>query len=715
MTSATHRIAATAKSTGPSSRVDVENGASGVAARDVMSALGRHKLLVFGLPLLLMAGALAYSFVSKPGYTSTAQVFVDPRDRTLPRETPVSNLPGDGILLVESQLKLITSDEVLSRVAQKLNLKDDPAFSKPSGLLSPLRALLGMKSDTDPALATLRTLRLNTSAKRMDRSFVLDVSATAQTPEKAVLIANSVAETYLESLADAEAGFNKKTSDAINARLEDLRQAVQKSENEVEAFRSANGLVGARTKMVTEQQLDEVNTQLTAAKTKMADARSKVQQLDQVRQAGGNLSALPEAVQSATIAQLRAQSATVTRDEALLSEQYGPSHPALIAAKAQRRDIEAAINAELARIGQSARNEAARAQSNVQSLQANFDALKAQQVTNDKAMVPLRELERKAEANRGIYEAFLAKAKAAQESQGLDTNNARLISRATPPEQKSWPPTGILVGAGLFGGLALGIALALLRDVMSRPPMGAAAQGISAADENVPNQNLAEEVGFTVPRQPVHFEEGSATVQLAHAPSMAMSASAHLTELTQHVLASPPGHVSALVRMGEAAPHEMAVALAEQVHARGKVVLLIDADGFERGITTRFGFEDRPGLQDVINGDVSIYDAARYHRASQLNIVPAGSFDTRVSHGEAGEILVQAIGAARDFDAVIIDAGHIDSLHDYALLAMADETLLIAPEAAFGDSAITKALQRLEQGGVKARAIFVGTDQSVAA
>ena len=167
--------------------------------------------------------------------------------------------------------------------------------------------------------------------------------------------------------------------------------------------------------------------------------------------------------------------------------------------------------------------------------------------------------------------------------------------------------------------------------------------------------------------------------------------------------------------MGEAAPHEMAVALAEQVHARGKVVLLIDADGFERGITTHFGFEDRPGLQDVINGEVSIYDAARYHRASQLNIVPAGSFDTRVSHGEAGEILVQAIGAARDFDAVIIDAGHIDSLHDYALLAMADETLLVAPEAAFGDSAIAKALQRLEQGGVKARAIYVGADQSVAA
>ncbi len=714
MTSATHRNAVTERSAGPGSEVDVERATSGVAARDVMSALGRQKILVFGLPLVLMAGALAYSIVSKPGYTSTAQVFVDPRDRTLPRETPVSNLPGDGILLVESQLKLITSDEVLSRVAQKLNLKDDPAFSKPGGLLTPFRALLGIKSDIDAALATLRTLRLNTSAKRMDRSFVIDVSASAQSPEKAVQIANSVAETYLESLADAEAGFNKKTSDAINARLEDLRQAVQKSENEVEAFRSANGLVGARTKMVTEQQLDEVNTQLTAAKTKMADARSKVQQLDQVRQAGGNLSALPEAVQSATIAQLRAQSALVTRDEALLSEQYGPSHPALIAAKAQRRDIEAAINAELARIGQSARNEAARTQSNVQSLQANFDSLKAQQVTNDKAMVPLRELERKSEANRGIYEAFLAKAKAAQESQGLDTNNARLISRATPPEQKSWPPTGMLMGAALFGGLALGIALGLLREAMSRAPAGAAAQSTPVTGENLPNQNLAENVGFTAPRQPIYFDDGSATAQLAHAPS-AMSVSAHLAELTQQVLASPPGHVSALVRMGEAAPHEMAVALAEQVHARGKVVLLIDADGFERRITTRFGFEDRPGLQDVINGEVSIYDAARYHRASQLNIVPAGSFDTRVSHGEAGEILAQAVRAARDFDAVIIDAGHIDSLHDYALLAMADDTLLIAPQAAVGHSAIAKALQRLEQGGVKARIIYVDADQTAAA
>ncbi len=42
---------------------------------------------------------------------------------------------------------------------------------------------------------------------------------------------------------------------------------------------------------------------------------------------------------------------------------------------------------------------------------------------NDKAMVPLRELERKAESNRAIYETFLAKAKAADEQQVIDTSN----------------------------------------------------------------------------------------------------------------------------------------------------------------------------------------------------------------------------------------------------------------------------------------------------
>lgn len=709
------------------------NDTDGLAMNDVWQVLGRRKRWVFGLPILFVALALAYSLLARPAYTSSAQIYVDPRDRPMPKEQQVSTVPGDGLFLVESQLKIITSDDVLSKVVDKLDLQHDREFGAQTGLFSTLKGLAGIRSPAvDPALVALRNLRLKTNAKRADRSFVIDVLASAETPERAVQIANTIAETYLQSQIDAGASFNKRTSESISSRLEDLRQAVQKSENEVEAFRSANNLIGARSKMVTEQQLDEVNTQLTIAKSKLGDAQAKVKQLEQAKR-DGSLSSLPEAVQSATIAQLRAQSANVTREKALLAQQYGPSHPSLLAVEAQGRDIESAINAELARIGQSARNEATRAQSNVSSLQSHFDALKTQQVTNDKAMVPLRELERKAEANRGIYEAFLAKAKTAEESQAIDTNNERLISKATPAEQKSWPPTLILIGAGLFGGLALGVALALLSGSGTRKqakPAKLAPEFVEPAEapvvaikaSPVPEKiatpepsGWREELGSVTPVAPVAAPVLAAVTPAPQAPAKpAETGETQIAKLAQQILAHPPGHVTALVQFGTADSGELAIQLAEQVHKNGKVVLLIDGNR-SRKITSRFGFDDRAGLQDILNGRVSIYDAARYHRASQLNIVPGGSAQLLVSDAEAADALDQAIQAARDFDIVIIDTGSLDNhAEEFDLIAYADETLVLAPESAAGEAKVNDILQHLQSANLKARAVYLG-GQSAAA
>ncbi|MFX7125229.1 GNVR domain-containing protein, partial [Acinetobacter baumannii] len=59
------------------------------------------------------------------------------------------------------------------------------------------------------------------------------------------------------------------------------------------------------------------------------------------------------------------------------------------------------------------------------------------------------------------------KAKTAHEQQVVDTTNIRLISPASPPQRKSWPPTMIIMAAALFGGLTLGGAAALARDSLA--------------------------------------------------------------------------------------------------------------------------------------------------------------------------------------------------------------------------------------------------------
>ncbi|MFX9912106.1 hypothetical protein ABTP43_20050, partial [Acinetobacter baumannii] len=87
------------------------------------------------------------------------------------------------------------------------------------------------------------------------------------------------------------------------------------------------------------------------------------------------------------------------------------------AVRAQLRDVQTAIKDEVKRIAEAVRYVATSERTNVQELQARFDSLKALSQTNDKIIVPLRELERKADSDRAVYEMFLAKAKTAHEQQ----------------------------------------------------------------------------------------------------------------------------------------------------------------------------------------------------------------------------------------------------------------------------------------------------------
>ena len=452
-----------------------ERASSGIDVKDVVSIVLRRKRWIFGLTALFLTLATTYVLLTRPAYTATAQVYVDPRDRLTPKEETAAqnSVPGDGLLLVESQLKIITSTDVLARVVDELDLRNDPEFNGQRDVIAAIKRLFGFSPTDDPALIALRNLQLKTAAKRIDRSFVIDIMASAETPDRARDIAGAVTNAYLEKQASANANFSRRISEAITSQLASMRNAVSRSEKDVAAYKAANDLVGARSKLVTEAELDETNTQLTIAKARLNEAQAKVNLISSIEAGRARLDALPEAIQSGTILQLRTRAADIARDEAQLAMTYGPNHPTLQQARAQSQGVQVAIRNEVKLIAEAVRNAAIAERTNVRTLQERFDRLKMLSKSNEQVIVPLRELERKADADRSVYEIFLAKAKTASEQQGIDTTNIRLISRALPPERKSWPPTTIMMAAALFGGLTLGVAMALATEGLGTGARGA--------------------------------------------------------------------------------------------------------------------------------------------------------------------------------------------------------------------------------------------------
>lgn len=671
----------------------------GIDFRNVLGILSRRRSWVIGIPAVLCGIVVAYLLVAHPSYTGTAQVFVDPRDQYTPKDDAQqqNSVPGDGLLLVESQLKIITSNEVLNRVIEQLNLQNDPEFNGERITIGRLiKSVIGLGRTEDRALVTLRNLRKNVATKRIDRSFVIDILASADTAPRAAALANAVATSYLEEQAGANAAFQRRTSEAISAQLGKLRQEVRRGEEAVAAFKAANNLVGSRSRMVTEQQLDEANTQLTNAKTRLADAQARVRLIETIEHGDAGLEALPEAIQSAAIVQLRSRLADASREEAQLAQIDGPNHPALQAARAQVRDAQAAIQRELKTIARSVRNTEASERTNVQNLQANFDALKKQSETNDKAMVPLRELERKAESSRVVYETFLAKAKTAEERQGIDTTNIRLISRATTPENKSWPPTMIMLAAAIFAGITIGIAAALARDAFDRP-------GGEPDPEAVPD---APELA------PADTEPPSQLRPVAM-PSQA----SRLATLGEEILAAPKGTTIVLVQVQRGAwLDDVALQLARTVIANRMDVMLVDADLARHSTTSRLGFDKAPGLRDVMNGAADIHDVVRLHQPTAMRVVPVGLSALAAHDPAARQALSGALQQLRVFDRVIVDGGEMGaSASEYGLYYMADEVVFLAQGEGgkSEDAAILVDLLRHRQ--VKARMVIIEPDVSVAA
>lgn len=442
----------------------------------ILGALWARRWLIVFMAVLGLALAILAGLLMAPKYVSTAQLFIDPRDlRVLQNDVSPNTVGSDPTSItgyLESQARVIASDSIKSRVVERLGLDRDPDFGGPSS--SFLSRLLG--TDTGPSpkatLYALAALDRTVAVRRGERTFVIDISATAQDPDKAAKIANALAEAYLEDQAAVRAEAAQKATAALTSRLEELRNRLRIAEEKAEKYKEANNIVGVGDRSLGEQQLSLNSTQLVAARTRATEAKAKYDQIAGTRASSIEAGAIPEAVASNTMTALRAQLGAALAREADLVSSLGARHPALASAQSQVRDARRQINEELARIGRAAKVEYDRAVEAERQLARRVEQLTAGQYAAGRASVQLRELEREVESSRAIYDAFLRRARETGELGGIDTTNARVISPAMPPLEKSGMSRRTLALLGAFGGGGAGVLLALGLAVFAvpRPP-----------------------------------------------------------------------------------------------------------------------------------------------------------------------------------------------------------------------------------------------------
>ncbi|TGP89847.1 GumC family protein [Mesorhizobium sp. M8A.F.Ca.ET.182.01.1.1] len=666
---------------------------SSVELGDLKRILVRRRFLILATAALLTLGALLYGLFTPALYSSVAEIIVDPQDlQVVTNDVNPSRVPPDGgITMVESQVAVVQSSGVLLRAIAATNLTEDPEFNGQGGLLSHLLGgVLGSGSaETDKTGKTLDALRRRLAVKRADKVLVLDVIVTAKSADKAAKLANAIAQAYLADQASARAKMATDASDSITARLEEQRKRVQRAENAVEAYKSANNMVMAAGNLVSDQELTEINTQLAAAQSRTATLKAQV---DQLRRSGGAPDATSEAMRSAVISSLRAQEATLVDQVSQLGTELGPRHPSMMAAQQQLRDTRQLIARELGRIVAAAETDYERALANQQALEAKVAGMKSKSLDTDQASVKLRELQRDLEAVRSVYATYLQRAQETREQVNVDSTNARIISDAMPALKKSWPPLLLLVFGAFFGGLGLGTGLALIAEYSS-PTVLSSAQMQSAIDAPVVGVLPARSArrgwwpfgGTTTPAgQKMDAVAGLALRRLFSSsrrpPDWPLVPSVLLTSAPED--AAQRGRVARL--------------LANAAAARGSRVLFIDTNSAGGGQK-----EPQPGLLDVLRGEYAFEALSQYAPGSNVAVLGKGRPKAAFSEAQGVYFTQHMLAqASRNFELVIVDGGALaDNLNASPLVAMVDEIVLVATLNATPMRDVTAASQAISVMG----------------
>jgi succinoglycan biosynthesis transport protein ExoP len=449
-----------------------------VDLRELARILRRRWKLVAAPPIGLSALALVYLIATSTLYTATSTVLVDPRRSTAIESNQaamqMSNFGTDDAT-IESETLLIQSIAILQRVVEKLKLTEDPEFTPKPGLLDPIKRLFSSggpdagASPEDAAKArSVDILQKRMKVTRQGTTFLVDINVSSESPRKAAVIANAVAESYFEEQVRAKNDSTRIASTWLNGQIDALKSRVVAAERAVEDYRSANNLTVSQGVTVNDQQITDLNNQLISARVQTAEARAKFDQAQQLGKSGGDQGGFNAAISSDIISKLRAQYAEIAKSEADLSSKYGPRHPQVANIHAQLRDTQRLINEELQRILQSTRHDYEVARSREASLQQSFDQLQGVSSSSGQAQVRLRELQREAEANRTLYESYLARYKESTAQESLEMPDSHVVTKASVPIAPSWPKTWFVLGLALTLGLGVGSVSAFLADYLDQ-------------------------------------------------------------------------------------------------------------------------------------------------------------------------------------------------------------------------------------------------------
>lgn len=584
--------------------------------------------------------ALLYLFTAAPLFTSTASMVIDTRKVQLFQQQSVLGDIAVDSATVETQVEILKSENISLAVIRDLHLIEDPEFSSSGGGL--LGAAIGIissifsdkraPSEFELTRKALERFAKNRTVKRLGATYVMEIGFTSRDPGKAAQIANAIADAYIVDQLEAKYQATRRASVWLQDRIKELRTQASTAQKAVVDFKTANNIVDTGGRLMNEQQLAEVNSQLVLAHAATAEAKARLDRMNDILKQDVPDANVADALKNDTIVKLRAQYVDMASKESIWAMKYGSDHLAAVNLRRQMAEIKKNITDELKRIQESYKSDYDIAQTREEAIKTSLANVVSESQLTNQAQVQLRELESNAQSYQAMYDNFLQRYMESVQQQSFPITEARVISAATAPLVKSYPKTLIILAASLFGGLALGFGAAMARELTDKvfrtttqveeqlgancvailPALGAltaasALPGAFARKKNNPEPDLLR---YVVDNPLSRFAEAVRSLKVA------VDLNSVVRE--NRVLAV----TSTLPNEGKST---LSTNLAQLIAHGGARVILLDADLRNPSLSRALLPDARTGLVDVIAHKAELEEVVSIDPQTKLAILPAGT------------------------------------------------------------------------------------------
>ena len=676
---------------------------SEIDLRSLLGIVRRQIWLILSLVVGLTAITAIITYSLEPRYSASALVFVDTSSKNILEADAATQNGSTDNARVESEVAIIPSDGVLLDVINSQNLIADEEFGVKVGLVDRVMQTLRLRSaappDTAEAVAVvLKNFREAVSVNRRGLTYLINVTVTSRSPEKAARLANSVTAAYIRRQVDSKVSATVASRDVLQKQVESSRAAIASSARSVDDFILDNI---DELKAQGSSSVNLLYDELTRLQEERREGLSRINTIDETLERN-DLESLVQNLESQAAEELERQR------EALAGRLTAASAANAIDLRAELQKLDEAIAAEGRKTLSSLRSELQTFEQQEASARASLtDAV----LTSDlpaETLTQLDSLRQTAEVSRREFDDLSMRLQRLDTLAALQMADSRVVSGALPPRDPSYPRKQLILPVAAVMALALGIGRAFMREhfvggftnedqVTSVLRLPLASISPREAEDSARKDTGGQSLSDIVIRSPLSmFSESVRRIRVA---------------IDRHLYRRQgireEGSGATVVMVSSALPNEgkstIALSLARTYAMSGKRTLIIDCDLRKPSLHRHLGLEASTGFVDFLRGTdtgASLPKLTVTDPPTGLTVLLAGrrgNFATDELF--MGSEMTKLIAVARrNFDYVILDTPPVEPVVDGLYLARhADVIAFVVKWAVTPQTSAKRAVAALQE------------------